>query len=367
MTPRKVFIVAGEASGDRYAGQVVRALLNRQPELEVRGWGGEEMEAAGAMVTQHYRDLAFMGFWEVLRNLKTIRRNLKRCWKEIESFAPDVLLGVDFPGFNLRIARKARQRGLVVHHYISPSIWAWRRGRIRTIQRDINRMYVTLPFEAALYEAAGMDVQFVGHPLLDVRADFLADPAWKELLGLDESKSLVALLPGSRTQELVHLLPVLIEAASLLPPEFQPVVAGAPGQPPSAYSQCPFPVVFGHTQELLAHAEFAWVTSGTATLEAALFNTPQVIVYKTSGLTYRIAKSLAQVEHIGLPNLIAKRSIVPELIQDACTAEALIERSHGLIGNGAERAQQLRDYEELQVVLGSTGAAERVAEGVLAP
>ena len=179
MTPRKVFIVAGEASGDRYAGQVVRALLNRQPELEVRGWGGEEMEAAGAMVTQHYRDLAFMGFWEVLRNLKTIRRNLKRCWKEIESFAPDVLLGVDFPGFNLRIARKARQRGLVVHHYISPSIWAWRRGRIRTIQRDINRMYVTLPFEAALYEAAGMDVQF-GAPVVvlpDLDGDTLRDVA----------------------------------------------------------------------------------------------------------------------------------------------------------------------------------------------
>jgi lipid-A-disaccharide synthase len=365
MSPRRVFVVAGEASGDMYAGQVVRALLNQQPDLEVRGWGGDEMTAAGALVTKHYRDLAFMGFLEVIQNLGTIRRNLSRCWDEIEAFEPDLFLGVDFPGFNLRIAHRAKSRGIVVHHYISPSIWAWRKGRIRTIRRDVDRMYVTLPFESPLYEAVGMDVQFVGHPLLDVKA--MPESGWRSQAGLSEDRPIVALLPGSRTQELKHMLPVLQEAAALMPESHQVVVAGAPGQPVKAYAGVPFPVVFGCTRELLASADFAWVTSGTATLEAALLNTPQLIVYKTSAVTYFIARSLARVRHIGLPNLIANDDVVPELIQGACTPEAIASRSVGLLPGGVERERQLKGYASLHRLLGNPGAAERVAAGILKP
>ena len=365
MRPRRVFVVAGEASGDLYAGQVVRALLKQQPDVEVRGWGGEELSAAGAQVTTHYRDLAFMGFLEVVQNLGTIRRNLRRCWDEIVAFEPDLFLGVDFPGFNLRIARQAKSHGIVVHHYISPSIWAWRKGRLRTIRRDVDRMYVTLPFETPLYEAVGMDVQFVGHPLLDVPT--LSEGNWRSEVGLPEDRPLVALLPGSRTQELKHMLPVLQAAAALLPDSHQAVVAGAPGQPAEAYADVPFPVVFGKTRELLAAADFAWVTSGTATLEAALLNTPQLIVYKTSAITYFIARALARVRHIGLPNLIAKADVVPELIQAACTPEAIADRSTGLLPGGAERKRQLDGYASLHRLLGNPGAAERVAAGILNP
>lgn len=365
MKPRKVFVVAGEASGDLYAGQVIRELLRQAPDLEVRGWGGEEMEAAGAVVTQHYRDLAYMGFLEVVQNLGTIRNNLKRCWAEIEAFQPDVLLGVDFPGFNLRIARKAKLHGIVVHHYISPSIWAWRKGRLRTIRRDVDRMYVTLPFETALYEAVGMDVQFVGHPLLDVVPR--ADGDWRRDAGIPTDAPVVALLPGSRTQELKHMLPVLQAAAEGLPKTHRAVVAGAPGQPPEAYAGVPFPVVFGQTRALLAAAEFAWVTSGTATLETALLNTPQLIVYKTSSLTYFIARTLAKVRHIGLPNLIAKADLVPELIQGGCTPEAILDRSRGLFLGQEERQRQLNGYRGLHRLLGNPGAGARVASGILEP
>ena len=365
MTPRKVFIVAGEASGDLYAGQVVRELLKREPSVEVRGWGGEELQSAGAEVTTHYRDLAFMGFLEVVQNLGTIRRNLNRCWAEIEAFAPDLFLGVDFPGFNLRIARQAKSKGIVVHHYISPSIWAWRKGRLKSIRRDVDRMYVTLPFETPLYEAVGMDVRFVGHPLLDLADQTAGD--WRAGAGLTTNRPLVALLPGSRTQELKHMLPVLLAAAARLPDAYQAVVAGAPGQPRSAYDGVPFPVVFGATRALLADAEFAWVTSGTATLETALLNTPQLIVYKTSRLTYWIARALANVRHIGLPNLIAKSDLVPELIQSECTPEAIASLSEGLERGGKERERQLAGYQSLHELLGNPGAGGRVAAGILEP
>lgn len=369
MIPRKVFIVAGEASGDLYAGQVVRALRERSPEMEIRGWGGDEMAAEGAVVTQHYRDLAFMGFWEVLRNLRTIRANLNRCWEEVAAFEPDLFLGVDFPGFNLRIARRAKAHGLRVHHYISPSIWAWRKGRIHGIRASVDRMYLTLPFELPLYDAVGMDARFVGHPLLDVkrRGNPETDADWFAQCGLDASRPIIALLPGSRNQELAHMLPVLCAAAMLLPSGTQAVIAGAPGQPVTAYDGAPFPVLFGQTQRLLAAAQCAWVTSGTATLECALINTPQIIVYKTSGLTYFIAKMVARVRFIGLPNLILNRAVVPELIQAQCTPERLAAATPQLIAPSPERSAQLEAYGELHTLLGSTGASARVAEGILTP
>lgn len=366
MNIKRVFIIAGEASGDVYAGQVASALLAEDPELKVRGWGGEALEAAGAEVTQHYRELAFMGFWEVLRNIRTITRNLNRCWSEIQSFQPDVILGVDFPGFNLRIAAKARKQGMRFEQYISPSVWAWKKGRLRQIKRDVTRMYVTLPFEASIYESAGIPVAFVGHPLLDVAANLPTTSAsdWRAKNGLD-GRPIVALLPGSRTQELQHLLPIMTAAAEGLGPGVQCVIGGAPGQPPERYAGAGFPVLFGSTQTLLQHARAAWVTSGTATLEAALFKTPQVIVYKTSKATYLIAKLLAKVDYIGLPNLLAGRRIVPELIQGACHADALVEGLQPLIDDSPNRREQLAAYDEVHTLLGSSGASGRVARNLL--
>lgn len=366
MTLKRVFIIAGEASGDVYAGQVAAALLGERPDLEVRGWGGEALEAAGATVTQHYRDLAYMGFWEVLKHIRTISGNLDRCWAEIQGFAPDVVLGVDFPGFNLRIARKAKAHGMRVHHYISPSVWAWKKGRVRQIRRDIDHMYVTLPFEEAIYRDAGVPVTFVGHPLLDVaRAQSPGkESAWRAAHGLDE-RPLVALLPGSRTQELQHMLPTMVEAARSLGGDVQCVVAGAPGQPPEAYAGAGLPVVFGATQSLLQFARGAWVTSGTATLEAALFNTPQVIAYKTSAFTYQLAKLLAHVDHIGLPNLLAGRLAVPELIQGACTPANLVKELNPLLQDSPARERQQEAYAEVHALLGSSGASVRVAHHIL--
>ncbi len=366
MKPRRIFILAGEASGDVYAGQVASALLKEEPGLVLRGWGGEELEAAGAEVTQHYRDLAFMGFWEVLKNIRTIARNLERCWEEIQAFDPDVILGVDFPGFNLRIAAKAKANGMRFEQYISPSVWAWKKGRLRQIKRDVAHMYVTLPFEASIYEKAGIPVTFVGHPLLDVAAatPTVSQSAWRLEHGLDE-RPIVALLPGSRTQELQHMLPVMADAARILGPRVQCVIGGAPGQPPERYAGAGLPVVFGATQTLLQCAEAAWVTSGTATLEAALFKTPQVIVYKTSKFTYLLAKTLAKVEYIGLPNLLASRCIVPELIQKACRADALVDGVRPLLVDGPERRRQLASYDEVHALLGSSGASGRVAHQML--
>lgn len=366
MKLRRIFIIAGEASGDVYAGQVAAALLEEEPGLVLRGWGGEELEAAGAEVTQHYRDLAFMGFWEVLKNIRTIARNLDRCWEEIQAFEPDVILGVDFPGFNLRIAAKAKAHGMRFEQYISPSVWAWKKGRLRQIKRDVAHMYVTLPFEASIYEKAGIPATFVGHPLLDVAAatPTAAQSAWRSKHGLDE-RPIVALLPGSRTQELQHMLPVMVDAARILGPRVQCVIGGAPGQPPERYAGAGLPVVFGTTQALLQFAEAAWVTSGTATLEAALFKTPQVIVYKTSKLTYLLAKTLAKVEYIGLPNLLAGRCIVPELIQGACHAEALVNEVRPLLDDSPERRGQRASYDEVHALLGSSGASGRVAHQIL--
>lgn len=366
MKLKRVFVIAGEASGDVYAGQVVAALKALQPDLMVQGWGGEQLEAAGAVVTQHYRDLAFMGFWEVLKNLRTIARNLDRCWKEMLAFQPDVVLGVDFPGFNLRIARKAKSHGLPYHHYISPSVWAWKKGRIRHIKRDIERLYLTLPFEVPLYQEVGMDAPFVGHPLLDVVAEHrqFEGKAWRSSHGLD-ARPIVALLPGSRTQELRHMLPVLVEAAQRMGENVQPVIAGAPGQEPQAYAAAPYPVLFGQTQALLQQAQCAVVTSGTATLEAALYAVPQVIVYRTSALTYAIAKRLAQVDFIGLPNLLLQRLIAPELIQKACTPTAIAAALRPLLEDSTERLAQLAACEEIGQLLGTEGASRRVAQHLL--
>jgi lipid-A-disaccharide synthase len=362
---RKLFLLAGEASGDLYGGQLAQALLTLDPDLEIRGWGGEAMEAAGVRISTHYKDLAFMGFWEVLKNLGTIRRNLNRCTAEILAFQPDAFVGIDFPGFNLRVAANMTKSGIFTHHYISPSIWAWNARRIHRIKRSVQRMHVAMPFELAAYESVGMDARFVGHPLIS-----LLEAAPKEDLEIDSSLPILALLPGSRTQELKHLLPVMIKTAQSLP-QFQAVIAGAPGQEPAAYAQAieaGIPVVFNKTRTIMSCSSVGLITSGTATLEASLLGLPQIICYRTSSLTYRIAKLLAQVAWIGLPNIILGGLAIPERIQADCNANTLrqdvLSLHDGKDWTPTGQTQQSLAV-KLKALLGSESAASNTAVSIM--
>ena len=359
---KRIFVVAGEASGDMYAGAVISALRKENPDLEIEGWGGEAMAEAGARVRKHYREMAFMGFWEVAKNLRTIKANFDLAHDQIEASAPDLLLTIDFPGFNLRLARWAHERGIQTAHYISPAIWAWKAGRIRSIRRDVDHMFVTLPFEQEIYDKAGVPCSFVGHPLLEMNAS--EDQGFP----LDD-RPVLALLPGSRSQEIAHLLPVMLDAATAFD-GIRAVVAGAPGADPTWYRMATeqgVEVVFDATRSLLRQARAGLVTSGTATLEAGLAGMPTIICYKTSRLTYLIAKHLAQVDHIGLPNIILKRTVFPERIQHDCSATQLKKDLAPLLAEDEtpQRREMLAGLADLHERLGSRGAARRVASKLL--
>lgn len=358
-------MIAGEASGDLYGGQLAQALFDIDPHLEINGWGGEAMEAAGVKISTHYKDLAFMGFWEVLKNIRTIHRNLKRCRKEVIEFQPDAFIGIDFPGFNLRVSAHLKKTGIYTHHYISPSIWAWNARRINRIKRSVDRMHVAMQFELSAYQAVQMDARFVGHPLISALQE-----RPNEKLAIESPLPLLALLPGSRTQEIKHLLPVMIETAQSVP-HFQAVIAGAPGQNSSAYrlaEEAGIPVLFNQTRQIMRASTVGLITSGTATLEASLLELPQIICYRTSHLTYQIAKLLSRVEWIGLPNILLNRSAIPERIQAECNPIDL-QRDLGEIFDGQQLTpsgqKQKQLASALKVLLGSESAAYNTAASIM--
>lgn len=362
---KRIFVVAGEASGDMYAGVVIAALKAQNPQLVIQGWGGKAMRKAGAEVLKDYHDMAFMGFAEVLSNLGTIRQNFAKVHAHLEDFQPDLLLTVDFPGFNLRLARWARQRKILTAHYISPAIWAWKPGRIRKIQRDVNHMFVTLPFEKDLYDQAGVPCTFVGHPLLDE----LGQDDRDVLCNLPEHPSVVALLPGSRKQEVEKMLPVMLDTVARMS-DVHPVVAAAPGASDDWYTEARLnkvEVVKGQTRELLRKSRAGLVTSGTATLEAGLAGLPTIVCYKTSAINFALAKRLARVSHIGLPNIILDDTVFPERIQDECHPDQLLQDLTLLVQDPPtlERKRMLEKLQTLHAALGSSGAAKRVAQKVL--
>lgn len=366
-TVQRVFIIAGEASGDAYGGELVRALLNANAGLKIQCWGGEAMESAGATCLRHYRTLAFMGLWEVMKNAWTIRKRFAECWAHIEAFQPDVLVGIDYPGFNLRIARKAKRSGIITHHYISPSVWAWKKNRVRTIERDIDRLHVILPFEKAWYAREGVDVHWVGHPLLEL-LEHESNPSPSP----DHAKPRLLLLPGSRAQELERMLPVLIETAKGLP-QFDAVVAGAPGRTEADYqvaANAGIPVEFGHTRSLMRSCDVGLVTSGTATLEAALLGLPHIVCYKTSPITFAIARLLVKSPWIGLPNILLQHAAVPEKIQSQCTPPNLKESVlalHDGAGFGTAAEDQLEQFQTLaQALQTELPASQQVAASILA-
>lgn len=362
----KYYLIAGEASGDLHGSNLIKALRALDPNAEFRAWGGDLMQAAGAQLVKHYRDLAFMGFAEVVRNLPTILGNLKFCKQDIASFQPDVVVFIDYPGFNLRLAPYVKSLGIKSVYYISPQLWAWKPGRVKIIREHIDQMLCILPFEKEWFAQHQVAAHDVGHPLLDALAEYPFDPHFRAAHGLDE-RPILALLPGSRKQEIAKKLPVMLKAAAQFP-QCQVVVAAAPGQPVSFYEEMaqgqPMRAISGVTYQLLHTAEAAMVTSGTATLETALIGCPELVAYKSSLLSYEIGKRLVKVPFISLVNLILNRKLVQEFIQNDCTPAKLAAETRLLLENAAYRSQIKAGYAELREKLGGAGASKRAAEKI---
>jgi lipid-A-disaccharide synthase len=373
----KYYIIAGEASGDLHGSNLIGEIKKLDPLAQLRGWGGNLMQEAGADIVKDYRELAFMGFTEVIRNLPTILKNIKFCKSDIQAFAPDAIIFIDYPGFNLRIASWARKAGYKTIYYISPQVWAWKESRVKSIRENVDKMLVILPFEKSFFQKWNYDTEYVGHPLVEVIEQFRQSPDAKKppVLSaanpesLTPSRPLIALLPGSRKQEILKKLPVMLEASRSFP-DYQFVVAEAPGQDASFYDGIlkSFPQaarVSNQTYSLLMHAQAACVTSGTATLETALFGVPEVICYKGSPLSYQIAKRLIKVKYISLVNLIMDKPVVKELIQDEMTVENIVTELKNLLFNEQTRARLQKDYGDLRSLLSEGGNASRKAAALI--
>ena len=362
----KYYLIAGEASGDLHGANLMKALRKEDPQAVFRYFGGDKMQAEGGTLVKHYADMAFMGFTEVLLNLRTIFRNLKACKADISAYGPDVLILIDFPDFNLKIAEFAKKAGRRVCYYISPKVWAWNQKRVLRIKKVVDQMFCILPFEVDFYASWGMSVYYVGNPLLDEIAAFKSDPAFriKEELG---SQPLIALLPGSRKQEIERLLPVMLHTMDHFP-EYRFVLAAAPAFTAAYYQQFighqPVKLVFAKTYDLLANAHAAVVASGTATLETALFNVPQVVVYRGGAISIAIARLLVKIRFISLVNLIMDKRVVAELIQEDCNPAAISHELHQIL-SGEGRAAMLEDYAELHQRMGDAGASERTAKYIV--
>ena len=373
--PMKYYVIAGERSGDLHAANLIKALKAEDPQAQFRAWGGEGVQLAGAELVTHYRQMAFMGFLEVIKNLRTISGFLKTCRQDILAWQPDVVILVDYAGFNMRIAKFCKRHGIRTFYYISPKVWAWNQNRAYKIKANVDRMFVIFPFEKDFYNRFGYDVDYVGNPLLDEISAFTPNADFLNSNGLSP-KPIIALLPGSRHQEVEKMLVLMVQAAQLLeaklPGKYQFVVAGVGNLPQTLYNRIvsfenakptlSVSVVYDQSYDLLSHATSALVTSGTATLETALFGVPQVVCYRTSGFSYRIAKALIKVKYLSLVNIIADSPIVPELIQDELTPQnSILELSQTLPG-APQREAQLEGYRKLKELLGEPGASQRTAK-----
>jgi lipid-A-disaccharide synthase len=366
----KYYIIAGEASGDLHGANLMKGLYKEDPNAEIRFWGGDLMQNVGGKMVKHYRELAFMGFLEVILNLKTILSNIKICKKDIEQFSPDAIVFIDYPGFNMRIATWAKERNIPTHYYISPQIWAWKESRIKAIKRDVDFMYVILPFEKDFYENKhNFPVTFVGHPLIDAIADRkdISIAAFRKEHELSE-KPIIALLPGSRKQEITKMLEIMLSVVSDFP-EYEFVIAGAPSQEFEFYepflNQQNIKFISNKTYDLLSVSHAALVTSGTATLETALFKVPEVVCYKGSWVSYQIAKRIITLKYISLVNLIMDKEVVKELIQDEFNAKNLKMELTKIL-DGKPRETMISSYNLLETQLGGIGASKKTSALIIA-
>lgn len=374
----KYYLIVGEASGDLHASRLMRALRDRDKEADFRFFGGDMMTAVGGTRVKHYRELAYMGFVPVLLHLRTIFRNMALCKRDILEWHPDVVILVDYPGFNLGIAKYVRgHTDIPVYYYISPKIWAWKEYRIKNIKRDVDEMFSILPFEVPFYEGKHhYPIHYVGNPTADEVADFLA--GYTDTFGefcsansLSADRPVIALLAGSRRQEIKDNLPAMLEAASRYADKYQLVVAGAPSIPHDYYAKFvsgrAAAVVYGRTYPLLAHSRAALVTSGTATLETALFGVPQVVCYETPipKVIAFLRKHLIKVRYVSLVNLIADGDVVPELVADTFTVDNIARELGRLLPDGEERARMLDGYAVVKRLIGRRGAPDNAAEAML--
>ncbi len=364
--PMKYYLIAGEASGDLHGSNLIKELKALDGGAVVRAWGGDLMRGAGAEVVKHYKDLAFMGFAEVIKNLPTIFRNLKFCKEDITAFQPQVLVLIDYPGFNLRIAKWAKEAGFKVIYYISPQVWAWKESRVKGIKKWVDKMLVILPFEKEFYNSRNYKVEYIGHPLAEVINEALKH---REEVRPLSAKPIIAVLPGSRKQEIVKKLPVMLAAAKAFP-HYDFVVAQAPSLDDQFYDGFlkDYPQVLtvkNETYNLLMQSAAALVTSGTATLETALFGVPQVVCYKGSAVSYAIAKRLIKIKYISLVNLIMDKPVVTELIQHQLTTENIIKELKALFTE-SKAAQVREDYQALKELLQQGGnASARAAQEII--
>ena len=365
----KYYLIAGEASGDLHGSNLIKELKKLDPAADFRSWGGDKMQQAGSVLVKHIKDLAFMGFSEVIKNLPTIFKNIKICKQDVLQYNPDVLILIDYPGFNLRIAKWAKQQGLKVIFYISPQIWAWKESRVHQIKKNVDKMLVILPFEKDFYKKHNYEVEYVGHPLVQVVEDFQSETSKPK----SQTSNIIALLPGSRKQELNIKLPIMLEVAQHFP-EYQFVIAKAPGVSEEFYNEIRHQTshnvnnvtsVSGGTYQLLSDAKAALVTSGTATLETALFGVPQIVCYKGNSLSYQLAKRLIKVKYISLVNLIMNKEVVKELIQHDLTVENLKAELNSILNDTNRKEQIKKDYSQLKHILSDSGNASLNAAQII--
>lgn len=361
----KYYIIAGEPSGDLHGSNLIKYLKTLDSGAQIRGWGGEKMQSQGAVIVKHYKDLAFMGFLEVLKNLKTILKNIKFCKSDISAFQPDVIVLIDYPGFNIRISEWAAKNNFKVVYYISPQVWAWKENRVKTLKKTVQKMITILPFEKDFYkEKWNWNVHYAGHPLMEIIDDFKS--SHKHLI---KNENQIAILPGSRKQEIIAKLPIMLEASKSFP-DHKFIVAKAPGLPEEFYNDFlkgyeNISTVSDKTYELLMTSAAAVVTSGTATLETALFNVPEVICYKGNSVSYAIAKRLVKIKFIGLVNLIMDKEVVKELIQNDLTVKNLTAELNKILFNKSWQEQIKRDYEKLREALSQKESASKIAAEIV--
>jgi len=368
----RYFIIAGEQSGDLHGSNLIKELLNTDKNAEICCWGGDLMESAGAKLLVHYKKLAFMGFVAVIKNLGAISKNIRLCKQQITSFRPDVVIFIDYPGFNLRIAGFAKKAGFKTFYYISPKLWAWNEGRVRKIKKFIDRMFIIFPFEIDFYKKHGVTVEYNGNPLIDETEKHISEFKSKaniyRYLGIEE-KPVIALLAGSRRHEIEFVLPEMLKTVDHFP-GYQFILAGVKNIPDELYykiiGNSPVKLIKERTYEILYLADAALVTSGTATLEAALHGAPQVVCYKGDFFSMLIALMVIKVKYISLVNLIMDSEVVKELVQYDLKESALVKELKAILPGGENREKLLSDYEVLKSKLGSAGASGRVAREMVA-
>ncbi len=361
----KYFIIAGERSGDLHGSNLVKAIKNADNQAIIHAWGGDYMAESGAIIKKHYRELAFMGFLEVLQNIFKILGFFSECKKQIEEFKPDAVILIDYAGFNMRIAKWAKVKGYKVFYYISPKVWAWNQGRALKLKATVDKLFVIFPFEVEFFKKYDFEVEYVGNPLNDA----IQNHSSKSYKGFsfEGNKKIIAILPGSRKQEVLKMLDVMIVTKSQFL-DYQYVIAGVSNLPIEFYQKYlseNVSLIIDKTYDLLHYADAAIVTSGTATLETALFEVPQVVCYRANWLSYQIAKRLIRVPYISLVNLVAQKEVVKELIQVELNPQNLVKELRLITENKSNRTKQIEAYKSIKNTLGSIGASERVGSRIV--